>query len=97
MSRQIDFTNFEYFLNFLFPRIERIENEEFVFLNVFANTQKYDQQYLNKVLTDGEFNKENITLNFPDIIVTENMDRIYYVGKDAYDKNIEYFTVRIKK
>jgi len=39
MSRQIDFTNFEYFLNFLFPRIERIENDEFVFLNVFANTQ----------------------------------------------------------
>lgn len=96
MARQAEFNDFERFLNFIFSNIQKIENDEYIFLNIFADSKKYDKQFFDKILNEN-FNKQEIDIHFPDIIITENKEDLYYVGKDAYDKNIEYFTVRIKK
>lgn len=71
-------------------KLDSYSNTEYDVFNVYTKINKDFHKTLPK-----EFQKINIEYNFPDIIMTNENNYIVNVSK--YDKNIEYFTIKIKK
>lgn len=88
----------ENILHLITDDVKKIENEDYIFYNVYFRLTE-DRKF--KFEQDIKFKFESlykaIDFHYPDIIISENIDSVYYVGLDKYDKNIEYFTIRIEK
>lgn len=79
-----------------FKKIEKYENEEYILFNIYSDLTKLFE--IGNNLTDqmdsflDGFESQGHT---PRFILTD--DKIYEVGIDTYDPEIEFFTLRIKK
>lgn len=71
-------------------KTDHFTNNEYDVLNIYT---KIDYNFHEKLSI--EYQTLPIEYNFPDIIMTDGNN--YYVGISDYDKEIEYFTLRIKK
>ena len=85
-------------LNLLTDNVKKIENDDYIFYNVYKRLNEERKLRLEQEIKSKFLNEyKAIDFHYPEIIITENLDLPYYVGLDEYDKNIEFFTIRIEK